>query len=201
MWAQSAQATMPLRKTVEFPPVESAYTDEFGRIDAEIYAIAADVWRAAGESLALQILNDAAHGVQLMLRAAAKVTEILETDSARIVARRAYLYRSYKNLLLAELEKQNGHHRILTRIGDATALPSSSETVLNEKILVNQLRREMSAWARAVFDLHQLGYSFDEMVPKYGSAANVIRSRYSKEVAKLARKIQQGLNKNDGLAK
>ena len=55
----------------------------------------------------------------------------------------------------------------------------------------------MDDWTREVFDYLRLGYKYEELVPHCGSAANVIRSKFSKKIARLAREIQTELISTD----
>jgi hypothetical protein len=48
----------------------------------------------------------------------------------------------------------------------------------------------MDDWTRDVFDYLRLGYKYEELVPQFGTAANVIRSKFSKKTAQLLRDIQ-----------
>ncbi len=186
--------------TVDFPLIKAAYTEEFGKIDLEIYEIAENLWKSCAERLATDILHDSPKGMQLMLKAVAKVSGVRQNNPSQIQNLRAYLYRCYKNLLLAEIEKENSHQRILDDLHSAPEISlKNEEDEINRKILVNEIRRRMDDWTRAVFDYHKLGFTFEEMVPQFGSAANVIRSRYSKDVARLARQINSELEKIDQL--
>ena len=186
--------------TVDFPLIEAAYTEEFGEINPEIYEIAKTLWKTCAERLAVEYLRDSPKGMQLMLKAVVRVTSVRQNNSAQIKNQRAYLYRCYKNLLLAEIEKENCHQRILDNLhSDPEISPKTGEDEINRKILINEIRRRMDDWTRAVFDYHKLGYTFEEMSPQFGSAANVIRSRYSKNLARLARQINSELEKIDQL--
>jgi DNA-directed RNA polymerase specialized sigma24 family protein len=186
--------------TVDFPLIETAYTEEFGEINPEIYEIAKTLWKTCAERLAAELLYDSPKGMRLMLKAVARVSSVRRNNSSQIKNQQAYLYRCYKNLLLAEIEKENSHQRILDDLHSAPEISlKCEEDEINRKILVNEIRRRMDAWTRTVFDCHKLGYTFEEMVPQFGSAANVIRSRYSKDVARLARQINAELEKIDQL--
>ncbi len=186
--------------TIDFPLIEAAYTEEFGEIDPEIYEIAKNLWNSCAERLAVHLLRDAPKGMQLMLQAVANVSRVRRNNSLQIKNLRTYLYCSYKYLLLRELERENSHRRILENSIPAREISARcEEDDINRKILVNELRRRMNEWTRAVFDCHKLGYTFEEMSPRFGSAANVIRSKYSKEIARLAREINADLKKIDRL--
>jgi hypothetical protein len=177
-----------------FPPLEAAYTDEFGTIDPHVYQTAKEIWSPA-ERLAVELLHDSQKGLQLMMKAVAAVSRIRESTPIGNLA--AYLYRSYKRLILAELEKEKGHQRIMSGRFSSDDFINETEDELNRKILINELRRRMDNWTREVFDYLCLEYKFKDLVPRYGTAENVIRSKYSKKVAKLARRITAEIDKID----
>jgi DNA-directed RNA polymerase specialized sigma24 family protein len=176
-----------------FPPmIDAAYDDEFGKVDPEVYEVAKQIW-APAERLADEILHDSQKGMELMFKAIAKVSRVRAGNSAKIFNLHSYLYQSFKHLVLAELEKQNRRReksddwfRERESLSDET-----EEDEINKKILINELRIEMDEWTRAVFDLLRLGFSYEELVPHYGTAANVIRSKFSKKTARLAKAIQE----------
>lgn len=179
----------------KFPAIEEAYDEEFGTVDIEVYQVAKEIWLHA-EHLAVNLLQDSHKGVQLLNKAVAQVSRLQKKHPAAIKNLKSYLYRSYKNLLLAELEKENHRREILNgwRRDHDALFEENEEAKINKKILVNEIRLRMDDWTREVFDLLQIGYKYEELVPLYGSAANVIRSKFSKKTANLARKIQNEMN-------
>ena len=175
-------------KTDKLPSIESGFVDEFGEMDPSVYAAAQEIWPKA-ERWAEQILFDVHLGTQLMMKAVARVTAA-KLAGTEITNLRFYLLRSFKNLILAELEKENGRSKLINeRLAPDASRRHGSEDELNRKILINELRLEMDDWMREVFDLLVLGYTFEELVPRYGSASNVIRSKFSKKLIRLNRKV------------
>lgn len=182
-----------MKKTaLNLPDLNESYHDEFGPIDPEVYNAAHSIWPNA-ERLAAEIIYDVHLGMQLMMRAIARVSSA-RAAGTEIINLKFYLLRSYKNLLLAELEKENGRHRILAEHHNSQSISATeSEESLNRKILINELRLEMDDWMREVFDLLVLGYAFEELVPEFGSASNVIRSKFSKRLVRLSKKLSSRL--------
>lgn len=178
-----------------FPPLDSPYVEEFGFIDPVVYLAAQEQW-AQAERLAIELLNDAHEGLRLMLKAVASVSRVRHKDPNSIKKLPAYLFFSYKRLLLAELEKENGHHARLAAHEAESGKGETDEEKLNRQILINEIRRQMDEWTREVFDLLCLGYKYEDLVPECGSAANVIRSKYHKKVEKLAQQVQERINKS-----
>ncbi|HEX8251046.1 MAG TPA: hypothetical protein VF599_22925, partial [Pyrinomonadaceae bacterium] len=109
-----------------------------------------------------------------------------------------YLFFSYKRLLLANLEKENGHRTKLNEWAAATNMsePDDDDATLDRRILLNELKLQMDDWTREVFELQCLGYKYEELVPEYGAAANVIRSRYSKNISRLAEKVKNRISRS-----
>lgn len=182
----------------DFPLIENAYDEEFGQVDPEVYHAAKTIWLHA-EHLAVKLLRDTPKGMQLMLKAVAKVSRVRKNNPAAIKNLNSYLYRAYKNLLLAELEQENNRQGKLDRwFREREAVfADSEEDRINKKILINELRLKMDKWTRGVFDLLCLGYKYTELVPQFGSAANVIRSKFSKKTANLMREIQDEIGTTD----
>jgi DNA-directed RNA polymerase specialized sigma24 family protein len=189
---------MPQEFVSDFPPIEAAYDEEFGRVDPEIYEVGRNLWTTCANRLAEKLLHDSPKGMQLMLKAVAKVSSVHRNQPSEIKNIRSYLYRSYKNLILIELEKENSRQELIhSRIHQSEVPRESEEDTLNQKILVNELRRKMDSWMREVFELRVLGYDYEELAPKYGSAGNVIRSKFSKKLAQLAQEINADIEEID----
>jgi hypothetical protein len=182
----------------DFPTIETAYDEEFGTVDPEVYQTAKTLWLHA-EPLAVKLLHDAPKGMRLMLKAVAKVSRVRENNPSVINNLQSYLYRAYKNLILAELEQENKRSQKLDRWfrEREAVLDESEEAGINKKILINELRLKMDDWTRGVFDCLRLGYRYEDLVPQFGSAANVIRSKFSKKTARLAREIQEEIRRTD----
>jgi len=174
-------------RSAQLPQLDNSFIDQFGEIDLEVYEVARNVWPIA-ERLAERILFDGHLGIELMFKAASKVTAAQKAGTT-VVNLKYYLLKSYKHLLLAELEKENGRKRILSEHVSIIS-PSSpdAEAELHRKILINQLRLEMDDWMREIFDHLRLGYSFEELAEHYKMGANVLRSKFSKRLARLKKK-------------
>lgn len=174
-----------------WPPLEAAYADEFGHIEPEVYRAAGALWRAGGEQFACSKLGDAHLGFRLMLRAAAGVTRIHLDPDQRIENLPAYLYTAYKRLVLAELEKQNGHRRRDAELH--AALASQSDTTADEldrKIELQRLYRRMDQWTREIFVLRTLGHTFDEIGQKRGASGHGIRTKFNEKLRRLLQDLE-----------
>jgi len=172
-----------------WPPLESAYTDEFGHIEPEVYKAAGSLWSRA-ERYALSKLGDAATGLRLMIRAVALVSRKHAAPQEPIANLTAYLFQTYKHLVLAELEKENGHRRReAERRAELEPKPSTVPADLDRKILLEQITRRMDEWMREVFELLILGYSFEEIGEARGKDAHGIRTKYNKQLHQLTNQL------------
>lgn len=175
--------------TVNWPALDAVYDDEFGTLDPGIYAVAGSQWPAA-RRFAEAAVGDAATGLRLMLKATAIVSRRQAELAGGIESPAAFLMFTFKRLVLGELKKLN-RRRALESERQTELLPHSDETAgaLDQKILIEQIYKRMDPWMKRAFDLRMLDYSFEEMAAEFHMRANVIRSKYSKELERLRRQI------------
>jgi hypothetical protein len=93
--------------------LEIGYRDEFGSIATDVYAAAGRVWGRARD-YAARVLHDFddARARTMPLRAAAQVTRARDEKSREISALDAYLFQTFRRVVLAELEKDDNRHRL-----------------------------------------------------------------------------------------
>lgn len=183
---------MPKHAETIWPLLDTSYTDEFGEIDPGVYAIAGRLW-GQGERYARSTLGDASTGLRLMLRAVAIVSRKQATPGSLIANLSAYLFQTYKHLVLAELEKENGHRQRETeRRAEVASLSVSLAEDVDRKILVQQIMGRMDAWMRETFELLTLGHTFEEIAKLRGSNAQVLRTKFSRHLKRLIKQIRAG---------
>jgi hypothetical protein len=173
-----------------WPHLNAPYLDEFGHIDPDIYQLAGELWPAA-EKFPRMTLHDAPAGLRLMLKSASLVTRARSSERTNIQNLPSYLYRTFKRLVLEELEKENRHQRLAAEA--ASALSTREETgavTLGRKILIQQLIGRMDASTRQVFELLILGHTYDEIGLFIGKDGQAVRTKYSKRIRKLIKKIE-----------
>jgi hypothetical protein len=90
----------------EWPLIKSDYTDEYGQIQVEVYMAAGAIWDAA-RRFALLTLQDSHTGSKLLFRAAVIVSLKRTEPNVLIEDLKAYLFQTYKHLVLDELRKEN----------------------------------------------------------------------------------------------
>lgn len=175
-----------------WPLLETSYTDEFGEIDLEVYATAGRLW-SQGEKYARSALGDTSTGLRLMLKAAAIVSRKQATPGNLIANLSAYLFQTYKHLVLAELEKENGHRQRETeRRAEIESLSISLAEDVDRKILVQQIIGRMDLWMRETFELLTLGHNFEEIAKLRGSNAHVLRTKFNRHLKRLTKQIRPG---------
>lgn len=175
----------------DWPTLDADYTDEFGHIELEVYKAAGALWNAYGEQYALSKLADAPTGLRLMLKAAASVSQKYLDPDVHIESLPNYLFKAYRRLVLAELEKQNGHRdRNAERHAEASSLPDSTAADIDQKILIQQLISRMDKWTREVFELLTLRYNFEEIGEGRGESGHRVRAKFAKKLKSLKKQLE-----------
>jgi RNA polymerase sigma factor (sigma-70 family) len=173
-----------------WPPLDIAYADEFGQIDPVVYEVARQLWRQA-EQFALSTVGDAPAGLRLMLKAVALVSRVRSAQPNQIENLTAYLFQTYKRLILAELKKERGRQQHLAeREVEDFLLPETDAVEVERQILLEQLMQRMDSWTREVFELLVLGYSFAELGKKSGMSGERIRKKFDKRVERLIKQVK-----------
>lgn len=170
--------------------VDDEYEDEFGKIHPHILSAAEAVWRKSGDFFS-KIIQDPHQCLKILMQATALVSRKYGGETG-IKNPTSYLYSTFRHLILAEVSRRKRHCELEIEAGkqQIEAETGGADERIYQKILINQLRARMDDWMRAVFDLQTVGYQYKDLVPKYGSSENVIRSRYSKNLSKLKNEIE-----------
>ena len=175
---------------MNWPELDEPYIDEFGPVDSRVHRAARQLWPNA-ERLALSKLGDEQTGVRLLIKASATVSRRLGELDGGIESISAFLWTTYRRLVLAELKKLNGRKIIEWEIEAAvSANPSQNVAGIEAGILIEELYLRMDEWTRKVFELRTLGYGFEMMESELGTKANVIRAKFSREIARLRSEIE-----------
>lgn len=176
---------------INWPPLDAVYNDEFGIVDAAIYDVAGELWPMAWRFTQAK-LGDAASALQLMIKAVTIVSRRQAELQGGIENPAAFLRRTFERLVFSELQKRN-RRRELEDKRQMELLPHADDTAqnLDHKILIEQLYSHMDEWMKKAFELRVLEYSFEEMEEEFGMKANLIRSKYSKELKRLRQQIEE----------
>jgi DNA-directed RNA polymerase specialized sigma24 family protein len=171
------------------PEIATAYLDEWGVVAPEVYQVAVSL-RQRAEGYARATLGAEDTGRTLLAKAAAIVTRALEDRHEQITNLEAYLFQTYKRLVLAELDKERERERILAeRSGEVFQNGHNASAELDQYILIEQLRRRMNQRTRMVFDLLALGHTFEEIGSMLGKSSRAIRNNYYEQVARLKQEL------------
>ena len=171
------------------PEIATAYLDEWGAVAPEVFQ-AAESLREQAESYARATLGAEDAGRTLMAKAAVTVTRALEDRHEQIANLEAYLFQTYKRLVLAELDKEKARERILAeRAGEASQNGRHIPAEMDQYILIEQLRGRMNQRTRMVFDLLTLGHTFEEIGSILGKSSRAVRNNYYEQVARLKQEL------------
>ncbi len=171
------------------PEIATAYLDEWGAVEPEVHQAAVSL-REQAESYARATLRNEDTGRTLLAKAAAIVTRALADRHEHITNLQAYLFQTYKRLVLAELEKESARERILAkRAGESSQNGRNVSAELDQYILIEQLRMRMNQRTRIVFDLLTLGHTFEEIGSMLGKSSRAVRNNYYEQVARLKQEV------------
>jgi DNA-directed RNA polymerase specialized sigma24 family protein len=172
-----------------WPPVANGYLDEFGPIDPTVHEAAGRLWPTVEVHLRrVQMVPE--DGQTLMSKAVALVSRARHQRTEEISNIDGYLWRTFHRLLLEELERRALHSKLdaefVARFAPAA---QRSEDEITKIILIREILEFADEWLRQVIELLQMGHSYEEIAMFLGGRANAIRSRVSKQLKILARKI------------
>ena len=173
---------MPHSSFLEWIALDAAYTDEHGRIDADVYAAAEKVWRPA-QIYAHQVLTaEPAVAHTLLLKSAARVTRARRRDTQKEINNLpAYLFQTFKRIVQEEREQHANHARLIDEKYEQRELRGLAETV-ERRLEFEKFECEMDAWTRRVFRLLTLDYTFNDIARFLEADAHVIRNRFNRHI-------------------
>jgi hypothetical protein len=128
--------------------------------------------------------------MRLMFKAAAIVSRRSDEMVGGIDHLSAYLFKTYRRLVLGELKRINNRKTLEWAHAEELSTASDSTEEIERKILIEQLCRRMDLWTRKVFELRSLGFGFEMMEQELGMKANAIRARFSKQITRIRAEIQ-----------
>ena len=180
---------MPHVQSSAWPPLSSAYHDEFGPIDPDVYAAAGKIWSTAQIHLR-RAQVDLEDGRTLMFKAVAQVTAAMSRRTERIENLGGYLWVTFLHLVLEEVKRKELHSKLEARY-TARLEPTirRSEDEIIKIIQVNEIRARADKWLREILELLLMGLTFEEIARLKGGRANRIRSKFSKRMKKLAKEL------------
>jgi len=170
--------------------ISETYLDEFGPIEPEVYNEAKRLWPQA-EQLARRLLGDTGVDWTFMIKSAALVTQAWNKNTIKIRNLGAYLFQTYKRLILAELEKINGHRRSEVDLAHMKEPEISEQSdAIDQKILISQIASRLDSWTKAVFEYRILGYKFKEIGKFLGKNGHAVENTFNKRLKQLRKQIE-----------
>ena len=168
-----------------WPSLDASYVDQFGSIDQDVHHAGGEIWPWAAK-FALSTLRDEAEGQDILLKVCAKITQKRAGGDIQVEKLIPYLRISFKREVLARLKAQR-----LVSFEPGLESEADSDSDLDRKILLEQIIARMDPANRRLTELLILGYSFEEIARQDGMQSNVLRSRYSKQLAKIKRELSE----------
>jgi DNA-directed RNA polymerase specialized sigma24 family protein len=174
---------------IEWPPIEAAYEDEVGPIDVEVYNTARQLWPQT-QGFTRSIFGDSDVVFNLLMKAVVAVSRIKTSRVEQIENLPAYLFQAFKRLVLAEIEKENGHRRLELDLENESVLTvESAVEELDRHILIAELMHRMDGWTCKVFKLLVLNYTFEEIGRMLNMRGSAVRKKYNKRIKRLTDEI------------
>lgn len=140
--------------------------------------------------------GDSAEAEDILMEATHKVIENLQNKSTNIDNLPAYLFGTYKYLLLARFKRS---HREQSLNDEQLETITSGNTdiyqELEQKILIEEIAARFDPRARFIFDHLVRDYSYEEIAEKYSEKfktpikPNALRSLYSKAIRKITEQL------------
>lgn len=171
-----------------WPKINEGYTDEFGLIDPEVYEVARNLWISV-QPFILSTLNDIEAAQVLMLQAVAITSGKRAEQPERITHLRPYLQRTFNRLVFHEIRRRSKISSLDEDLEDALGDQAGSRRKIENDILVYEVMERADEWTREIFESLILGRSFEELAPEFGMRANRLRSKWSKSMRKLRKRI------------
>jgi DNA-directed RNA polymerase specialized sigma24 family protein len=176
---------MPHSPQIPWPSLDASYRDQFGCIDPDVHNAGGEIWPWAAR-FATAILRDESEGQLALLKVCAKISEKRATGSIQVEKLRPYIRSSFKREVLARLKA-----RRLTNVDPPAEDAVEAEFDLDQRILVEEIMARMDPAMRRVTELLILGFTFEEIARKDGTQSNLIRSKYSKQLAKIKTELTE----------
>jgi RNA polymerase sigma factor (sigma-70 family) len=169
-----------------WPSFSTAYVDAFGPIDGDIYATAGFLWPMASR-YAESVLKDVMFGQVAMMKACARTTA--RRPQEQISNLRGYVLVAFRHEIQAERRRRERLVQFDEKDTEPTVQDRRFEEEIETKILIEQIISRMRPKHREIFEHRALGYSYEELAPKFGTTSAVLRSELSKEFKRIKKEL------------
>jgi DNA-directed RNA polymerase specialized sigma24 family protein len=163
---------------------------------AQIYEAASSLLPAA-RAFARRVMIAPHVAEDLLMEAAVQIIEHRQKQKLNRVIEHlpSYILTTYKHLLFKQTKKTKREQNLTDEGWELLLERTDSSREILRMILIDEVINHMNERMRFVFEKRLFGYSFEEIAPMYQDAfgqrmdANVLRSKYSKTIDKLSRKL------------
>ena len=161
-----------------------AFRNAFAAIKQEVYDAAGEVWPRAVK-LAHSHSLDESDARDVLLKAIVSVSKVGGEEIKNLPS---YVLKTYTRLIWKAVDDQK-HYESLDLINQEIAADADAAAVLERQVLLGELVARMDVDMLRIYEGLILGYSFEELARKHGEKANVLRSRFSRGLHRLAKEI------------
>lgn len=121
----------------------------------------------------------------------AAIGGVSKVSERKIMSLENYLFTAFKHCLFEEM-RITGRYPADSSLDDNMAQASDVSVEIEKKILLEEIVAHMDPETLGVYEGLVLGYSFEELARKSGKQANILRSRFSKQVRRIAGQLNLG---------
>jgi len=174
-------------RNIAWPDLDGTYIDEFGSIDPQIYNAAGELWPRARD-YSLKKLRDEQLGQRLLINTVANVTARARKDPEPIKNLKGYIYKSFCQLVLAELEKDQKHKEFDRKVIDSGQGKTRME--IDQIIALREIEQLMAPWAYKFWKLLTLGFTHEEIGKQLGENGDALRQRFEYHCQQIKKQLR-----------
>jgi DNA-directed RNA polymerase specialized sigma24 family protein len=164
--------------------LSSSFKNSFPALKEDVYNAAGEIWPNALK-VARHAGLDESDARAALFKAIAKVSN---RDVEHIHSLNGYLFTTYGRLIRRVVDEQR-RYTSLELINDDLSSDQMVAAVADNDILLREIVARMDPDLRRIYEGLILGYSFEELARKERTPANVLRSRFSRGIRRLAQEV------------
>lgn len=173
----------------DWDTLTDTFKESFPALNQDVYEAAGEFWPKA-LSLAKSKGFDNSDARAMLLKVVRDVSRAVnEPNRDPIEMLPHYLSSAYERRIWKTLKEQK-HHASLDEINQDLLSDTKTAEVIQKKVLLAELVARMDPAILSIYEQLILGYSFEEIARKEETRANVLRSRFSREVRRIAKAIK-----------
>lgn len=164
--------------------LSSSFKSSFPALTEDVYNAAGEIWPNALK-VALREGLDESDARAALFKAIARVSQ---RTGEEIKSLPDYLFTSYSRLIRRVVDEQK-RYTSLEMINEEFSSDQNVVAVMENEILLAEIVARMDPEMCRIYEGLILGYSFEELARQQREKANVLRSRFSRGIRRLAREI------------